>query len=206
MQDVNYWGFGCSEITLELSCCKYPKSDDLLQLWRDNKNSLIEYLKLANTGLRGVISYEDGEPAQNISIQIDQREPIFKTNRNGEYFKLLTPGSYNLRLKLNCQDIYTTRIQIQNTSHLSLNITLPNHLKEQTEVFGLHRFPDFCQTKRTTCPNMEFNNLKMGINKNKNQIITTNDHLFGHLSSCSFPIQFSLSLLWVAVFFSKVFI
>ena len=122
MQDANYWAFGCSEITIELTCCKYPYASELLQIWRDNKNSLIEYLKLANTGLRGVISYEDGEPAQNISIQIDQREPIFKTNRNGEYFKLLTPGSYNLRLKLNCQDIYTTRIQIQDPTYSEVNI------------------------------------------------------------------------------------
>ena len=181
MQDANYWAFGCSEITIELTCCKYPYASELLQIWRDNKNSLIEYLKLANTGLRGVISYEDGEPAQNISIQIDQREPIFKTNRNGEYFKLLTPGSYNLRLKLNCQDIYTTRIQIQDPTYSEVNITIPNKFKEESKSIGLSKYPTFCQTKLTSCPNNEFRQL-MGINSpNKSSI----------------SIRFSLSLFFV---------
>ena len=50
MQDINYWGFGCSELTIELTCCKYPNSKNLPNIWNDNKKALIEYLKLANTG------------------------------------------------------------------------------------------------------------------------------------------------------------
>ncbi|NXT71185.1 CBPM Carboxypeptidase, partial [Chaetops frenatus] len=45
MQDYNYvWG-QCFEITLELSCCKYPPADQLEKFWRDNKVALIEYIK-----------------------------------------------------------------------------------------------------------------------------------------------------------------
>lgn len=50
MQDYNYvWG-QCFEITLELSCCKYPPADQLEKFWRDNKVALIEYIKQVHLG------------------------------------------------------------------------------------------------------------------------------------------------------------
>lgn len=38
MQDYNYAFHGCMEITLEISCCKYPPSSNLEKLWEENKN------------------------------------------------------------------------------------------------------------------------------------------------------------------------
>lgn len=50
MQDYNYiWG-QCFEITLELSCCKYPPANQLEKFWRDNKAALIEYIKQVHLG------------------------------------------------------------------------------------------------------------------------------------------------------------
>lgn len=50
MQDYNYvWG-QCFEITLELSCCKYPPAEQLEKFWRDNKVALIEYIKQVHLG------------------------------------------------------------------------------------------------------------------------------------------------------------
>lgn len=37
MQDYNYVWFGCMEVTLELSCCKYPFARELPKYWEDNK-------------------------------------------------------------------------------------------------------------------------------------------------------------------------
>ncbi|ELW67032.1 Carboxypeptidase M [Tupaia chinensis] len=45
MQDYNYVWAQCFEITLELSCCKYPREEKLPFFWNDNKASLIEYMK-----------------------------------------------------------------------------------------------------------------------------------------------------------------
>ncbi len=154
MQDVNYWGFGCSEITIELTCCKYPSGQELRQIWLDNKKSLIEYLKLANTGLRGIIKYENGEVAQNVSIQINEREPIFKTNVNGEYYRLLTPGCYTLNIMFNCDTIYKTTININESSLLVLNITLPNSSWEMSQKFELNKYPVFCKQKHANCSNL----------------------------------------------------
>lgn len=46
MQDYNYLWHGCMEITLEISCCKYPPAHELAKYWQDNKqvcNFLVLY-------------------------------------------------------------------------------------------------------------------------------------------------------------------
>lgn len=37
MQDFNYVWYGCMEVTLELSCCKYPSTSELPKLWEENR-------------------------------------------------------------------------------------------------------------------------------------------------------------------------
>ena len=48
MQDYNYVWYGCMEVTLEISCCKFPPAYELKKYWEDNQlvsyNSLIEIL------------------------------------------------------------------------------------------------------------------------------------------------------------------
>lgn len=38
MQDYNYWMHGCMELTLELSCCKYPSAEELPKMWEQNRD------------------------------------------------------------------------------------------------------------------------------------------------------------------------
>ena len=55
MQDYNYVNSNCFEITVEVSCCKFPDESTLQGFWQDNKKSLLEYLKLVHTGLKGFV-------------------------------------------------------------------------------------------------------------------------------------------------------
>ena len=53
MQDFNYLFSNCFEITVEVSCCKYPLEEDLPPQWNANKNSLIRYLLKVHQGIKG---------------------------------------------------------------------------------------------------------------------------------------------------------
>jgi hypothetical protein len=37
MQDYNYIWHGCMEVTIEMSCCKYPRAAELPDFWEENK-------------------------------------------------------------------------------------------------------------------------------------------------------------------------
>lgn len=149
MQDYNYWNSGCSEITVELTCCKYPPVADLPQIWLDNKKSLVEYLKKANTGVRGIVRYANGQPAENVTVQIDSREPYFRTNKNGEYYRILLDGTYTLSLLFNCDQVYITTVEVKGLKEL--NITLPEDKSKLSANYAKKRFPLFCTKEIVKC-------------------------------------------------------
>ncbi len=48
MQDYNYMNSNCFEITLELSCCKYPPESQLPEEWQNNKEALLLFMEQVN--------------------------------------------------------------------------------------------------------------------------------------------------------------
>lgn len=50
MQDFNYLHSNAFEITVELSCCKYPSSKDnaLQKEWDNNREALLNYMEMVN--------------------------------------------------------------------------------------------------------------------------------------------------------------
>ena len=154
MQDMNYWAFGCMEITLEISCCKFPLPSQLETNWNENKKSLVEYLKNANNGIRGVVQYSNGIPAKYLSLQFGSREPIFKTNEFGEYYRILLPGTYQIKVMLNCDVVYQTSVQIPNNERLLIfNISLTQNIFNLSQFYTLNRYSIFCSKTVPKCVN-----------------------------------------------------
>ncbi|OTF80464.1 hypothetical protein BLA29_005646 [Euroglyphus maynei] len=104
MQDFNYLATNTFEITLELGCDKYPPESQLSKEWEDNKQALLEFINQAHIGAKGLVQDENGMPidnaiirVQNITNGIDQIiNHDISTTKNGEYWRLLTPGLYKI--------------------------------------------------------------------------------------------------------------
>lgn len=99
MQDYNYVYSNCFEITLELSCCKFPNARTLANEWALNKRSLIEYMKQIHFGVKGLVMDMNRNPIADAEILIEglENKPIRSTVR-GEYWRLLEPGKYNIQV------------------------------------------------------------------------------------------------------------
>ncbi|KAG1677167.1 Carboxypeptidase D [Nymphon striatum] len=96
MQDWNYLHSNCFEITIELGCFKYPKSAELPNYWEDNKDALFQFIKQVHTGVKGFIHDDKNQPLANVSIIVEGiNHPLYSTE-NGEYWRLLAPGNYNI--------------------------------------------------------------------------------------------------------------
>ncbi len=51
MQDYGYLNYGTIELTMEISCCKYPDENLLSSYWNSNRDAMIELLFQAQRGL-----------------------------------------------------------------------------------------------------------------------------------------------------------
>merc|ERR1712020_136072 len=59
MQDYNYIWHGRMEVTIELSCCKFPPASEMQQFWEDNRKSLLRFLGEAHRGVKGFVKDEN---------------------------------------------------------------------------------------------------------------------------------------------------
>lgn len=98
MQDFNYIRSDCFDVTLELSCCKYPNATELPVEWAKNKRSLIEYMKMTHAGIKGLITDHNGYPIQDMEVFVEglQTKPV-RTTERGEFWRLLLPGRLHTR-------------------------------------------------------------------------------------------------------------
>jgi hypothetical protein len=148
MQDYNYWKVGCLEVTIELTCCKYPAASTLNQLWSDNKNALIEFMKLANTGVKGTVKFFNNQPAARLSIQINSINPIFKvSDDSGEYYRILEAGTYNISVLFDCTLLHQEKLVISSNAvatvkNIVLNETLYNYYTANSNK--LNKYAKFC--------------------------------------------------------------
>lgn len=131
MQDYNYIWAQCFEITLELSCCKYPPPEELPSFWNDNKVSLITYIKQVHLGVKGQVFDQDKKPLPNVIVEVQDKKHIcpYRTNKFGEYYLLLLPGTYIINVTVPGYSPHFTKVIIPSKSHqfsaLTKDIILP---------------------------------------------------------------------------------
>jgi len=158
--DFNYITYGCIELTIEISCCNQPESSELKNIWLQNRQSLIEYAKLANIGIRGRVLFVSRMPAAYLTVHFGI-EPNFKTDKNGEFYRVLMPGTYMLKLMLNCDEssyFYAKQFTLtKSNSLIELNIILDKEFyenlylqKRNSNLTFLNSYPIFCSKNLTS--------------------------------------------------------
>ncbi|XP_061391276.1 carboxypeptidase D-like [Musca vetustissima] len=98
MQDYQYVWYGCMEVTLEISCCKYPPAYELRKYWEDNQLSMIKFLAEAHRGVQGFVFDNNNNPIERASLKIKGRDVGFQTTKHGEFWRILLPGYYKLEV------------------------------------------------------------------------------------------------------------
>lgn len=97
MQDWNYLNTNCFEVTIELGCVKYPMAKDLPGYWEQNRRALLQFIHQVHTGVKGTVSdTSDGTGIPNATISVQGIDHNITTAHTGDYWRLLTPGTYSV--------------------------------------------------------------------------------------------------------------
>ena len=126
MKDFNYVHSNCFEITLELSCCKYPSASQLKKEWDNNRDSLINYMYQAHMGVKGFITESDSDnsPIQNAVIAVSGINSNVTSSTYGDYWRLLVPGDYEITASASGYSKQTRSVRVVADKVTILNFTL----------------------------------------------------------------------------------
>ncbi|KAG8002060.1 Carboxypeptidase D [Nibea albiflora] len=126
MQDYNYLYGNCLEITMELSCCKYPPASELHKEWELNRESLLAYIEKIHIGVRGYVKEAiSGADLANVSIMVAGIRHNLTTGTHGEYYRLLVPGTYNITAVVpGYKSVTVNSVQVLEGKAVELNFTM----------------------------------------------------------------------------------
>ena len=84
MEDFNYLHSNCFEITMELSCCKYPMGWELTKEWKNNMESMLQFMEATHMGVKGVVKDAAGDPVKDAVVVVQGIKHNVITTKHGE--------------------------------------------------------------------------------------------------------------------------
>uniref|UniRef100_A0A8C1YMY4 Carboxypeptidase X (M14 family), member 1b n=1 Tax=Cyprinus carpio TaxID=7962 RepID=A0A8C1YMY4_CYPCA len=97
MNDFSYLHTNCFEVTVELSCDKFPHASELPIEWENNKESLLVYMEQVHRGIKGVVKDRDTEAGiADAIIKVDDIDHHIRSAFDGDFWRLLNPGDYDV--------------------------------------------------------------------------------------------------------------
>ncbi|TRY91086.1 hypothetical protein DNTS_020389 [Danionella cerebrum] len=97
MNDFSYLHTNCLEVTLELSCDKFPHASELPSEWENNKEALLVFIEQVHRGIKGVIRDKDSKAGiADAVIKVDDIDHHIRSAADGDFWRLLNPGEYDV--------------------------------------------------------------------------------------------------------------
>ncbi|XP_015114508.1 carboxypeptidase D [Diachasma alloeum] len=113
MQDYNYVHSNAFELTLELGCAKFPRPEDLPRYWEENREPLMTFIEMSRKGVHGVVRSSIGGPIAKAKIEVSGIDHVIYTAEDGDYWRMLTPGRYNITASAYGYESYTQEVTIK---------------------------------------------------------------------------------------------
>lgn len=123
MQDWSYLHGGTYELTLEVGCFKFPKAEELSTFWLDNKEALIKYIEQVHVGIKGFVKSSIGTSIPHAAISVNNIQHVTYTGKDGDFYRLLLPGKYNITASVKGYEAQTVEVVIPETGSKSLIYT-----------------------------------------------------------------------------------
>ena len=124
MQDYNYVETNCFEITIEQGCYKFPLASQLPEIWEENRNALLAYIKEVHKGVKGLVKDEEGSAVSKAIIKVAGIDHDIVATEEGEYWRLLVPGEYQLSASASGYNSVLKNITVNNGDAVQVNFTL----------------------------------------------------------------------------------
>lgn len=99
---MTYW-YGCREITFEVSNAKTPAASTLVDYWDWHRRALLDYIKQALEGVRGIVTDPTDAPLA-ATIEVlghdipEDNSYVYTDPTAGDYHRMLLSGNYVLRV------------------------------------------------------------------------------------------------------------
>lgn len=120
MQDWSYLHGGTYELTLEIGCYKFPKAEELSSYWMDNREALIKYIEQVHNGLKGFVKSSIGTSIAHAAISVNNIQHVTYTGKDGDFYRLLLPGKYNITASAKGYEAQTVEVTIPESGNRSL--------------------------------------------------------------------------------------
>ena len=124
MQDFNYLNSNCFEITVEQGCQKFPYASQLQSIWNSNRPPLVAYMFQVHTGVKGFVRNINGAVVQYATIQTNRRDHDVQAAKDGDYWRLLVPGTYRVTASAPGYGAVTKDVNVTDGQAQTLNFTL----------------------------------------------------------------------------------
>lgn len=114
------------EITIEMGCFKFPTDEMQIRLWDEHKYSVLAFMEMVHKGVKGIVSDADGLPMANAVVSIvsgGQGKNITTTDK-GEYWRILTPGKYKMRVTHETHMPYEFDVEVDEKEAKVVNVTM----------------------------------------------------------------------------------